>query len=155
LLHTSYPPSGGIIHPGFGSSVAQQLGSADFDLPHFVSIAGQSVGPSYLGVRYAPFIVTDPNQPPDNLVPPVSGDRLSRRLELLKELESPLARTGAGPLVYEHQTLYERTAQMALSPRTKASDLSRDPDKVRDLYGRSSFGQGCLMARRLIEAGVT
>ncbi len=155
LLHTSYPPSGGIIHPGFGSSVAWQLGEADFDLPHFVSIAGQSVGPSYLGIRHAPFVVTDPNKPPDNLVPPVGGDRLSRRLELLKELESPLAQTAAGPLVSEHQTLYERTAQMALSPRTKAFDLAREPDKIRDLYGRSSFGQGCLMARRLIEAGVT
>src|SRR5258707_6423518 len=62
LLHTSYPPSGGIVHPSFGSLVAKQLGVADFDLPHFVSISGQSVGPSFLDVRYAPFVVTDPNQ---------------------------------------------------------------------------------------------
>src|SRR5207248_10141930 len=120
LLHTSYPPSGGIVHPGFGSLVAQQLGEADFDLPHVVSIAGPSVGPSFLGVRYAPFVVTDPNQPPDNLVPPVSGDRLNRRLGLMKELEAPLAGTGAAALVREHQTLYEQTAQMVLSPRTRA-----------------------------------
>src|SRR5580692_8209896 len=60
LLHTSYPPSGGIVHPGFGSLVAQQLGEADFDLPHFVSISGASIGPSFLGVRHAPFVVTDP-----------------------------------------------------------------------------------------------
>ena len=155
LLHTGYAPSGGIVHPGFGALVAQQLGTADFDLPHFVSIAGQSIGPSFLGVRHAPFIVTDPNQPPDNLAVPVSKDRLNRRLELMKELESPLARTGAGPLVKDHQTLYEQTAQMVLSPRTKAFSLDQEPDRMRDLYGRSSFGQGCLMARRLIEAGVT
>src|SRR5205807_4631213 len=116
LLHTSYPPSGGIVHPGFGSLVSQQLGPADFDLPHFVSISGQTVGPSFLGVRYAPFVVTDPNQAPDNLLPPVAPDRLTRRLGLLKELEAPLARGGAAPLVRDHQTLYERTAQMALSP---------------------------------------
>src|SRR4051794_24882323 len=116
LLHTSYPPSGGIVHPGFGSLVAQQLGTADFDLPHFVSISGPSVGPSFLGVRYAPFVVTDPNQPPDNLAPPVSQGRLNRRLELMKELDAPLARTGAGSLVKDHQTLYEQTAQMVLSP---------------------------------------
>jgi hypothetical protein len=155
LLHTSYPPSGGIVHPGFGTLVAQQLGAADFDLPHFVSISGQSVGPSFLGVRYAPFVVTDPNQPPDNLTSPVSHDRLTRRLELMKELEAPLARTGAGPLVKDHQTLYDQTAQMVLSPRTKAFSLDREPDKLRDGYGRSAFGQGCLMARRLVEAGVT
>jgi uncharacterized protein (DUF1501 family) len=156
LLHTSYPPSGGIVHPGFGSLVAQQLGAADFDLPHFVSISGASVGPSFLGVRYAPFVVTDPNQPPDNLVPPVSKDRLTRRLELMKDLEAPLARSpGAGPLVKEHRELYDQTAQMVLSPRTKAFNLDAEPDRTRDLYGRSAFGQGCLMARRLIEAGVT
>src|SRR5579884_1196432 len=52
LLHTSYPPSGGIVHPGFGSLVAQQIADADFDLPYVVSISGPSVGPSFLGVRY-------------------------------------------------------------------------------------------------------
>src|SRR5207245_8993680 len=53
------------------------------------------------------------------------------------------------------QTLYGQTAQMVLSPRVKAFDVSAESDKVRDAYGRSPFGQGCLMARRLIEAGVT
>src|SRR5205823_4195314 len=123
--------------------------------PHFVSISGQTVGPSFLGVRYAPFVVTDPNKAPDNLLPPVAPDRLTRRLGLLKELEAPQARGGAAPLVRDHQTLYERTAQMALSPRTKAFDLDREPARVRDACGRSAFGQGCLMARRLVEAGVT
>jgi hypothetical protein len=155
LLHTSYPPSGGIVHPGFGSTVAREIGPADFDLPGFVSISGPSVGPSFLGVRYAPFLVTDPNKPPDNLSLPVPPSRLERRLGLLKELEAPLARTGAAPLVRDHQTLYDQTAQMALSPRTRGFDLDREPEKVREAYGRSPFGQGCLMARRLIEAGVT
>jgi len=155
LLHTSYAPSGGIVHPGFGSLVAQQLGGADFDLPHFVSISGQSIGSSFLGIRYAPFVVTDPNQPPDNLVTPVAPARLNRRLELMKDLETPLAKTAAAPMVREHQTLYDQTSRMALSPRVKAFDLAREPDRVRDRYGRSAFGQGCLMARRLIEAGVT
>src|SRR5262249_2297921 len=155
LLHTSYPPSGGIVHPAFGSLVAQQIAPAEYDLPHFVSISGQTVGPSFLGVRYAPFVVTDPNQPPDNLALPVSKDRLNRRLELMKELEAPLARTGAGPLIEDHQKLYDQTTQMALSPGTKAFNLDREPDGMGDLYGRSAFGQGCLMARRLIEAGVT
>jgi hypothetical protein len=155
LLHTSYPPSGGIVHPGFGASIAKELGTADFELPQFVSISGGSIGPSYLGVRYAPFVVTDPNRPPDNLSAPVAQGRLHRRLELLQEMEGPLARTGAAPLVKDHQTLYHQTAQMVLSPRTEAFDLQRESEKLREAYGRSAFGQGCLMARRLIEAGVT
>ena len=155
LLHTSYAPSGGVVHPGFGAVVARELGGADFELPHFVSISGASVGPSFLGVRYAPFVVTNPNEPPDNLAPPVSGERLNRRLDLMKELEAPLDDSGAADLVREHRALYKQTAKMALSPRTRAFRLDNEPDRMREAYGRSAFGQGCLMARRLVEAGVT
>src|SRR5262245_35566835 len=140
LLHTSYPPSGGIVHPGFGSLVAQQLGAADFDLPHFVSISGQTIGPSFLGVRYAPFVVTDPNQPPDNLLPPVGKERLTRRLSLLKELEAPLTRTGAARLVREHQPFYDRRGQMALSRWTTAFSLDPERRRTGDVYGCSGLG---------------
>jgi hypothetical protein len=155
LLHTGYTPSGGIVHPGFGSIVASELGPDDFDLPHFVSIQGPSAGPSFLGVQCAPFVVTDPNRSPDNLTTPVAGSRLQRRLGLLRELEVPFAKSGAVDQVRDHQALYQQTAQMVLSPRVKAFDLEGEPAAVRDSYGRSGFGQGCLMARRLIEAGVT
>jgi hypothetical protein len=155
LLHTSYAPSGGIVHPGFGSIVASEIGTADFDLPQFVSIQGESVGPSFLGVQHAPFVVNDPNRPPDHLLSPVVGARLQRRLGLMKELEQPFARSGAAEQVRDHQALYEQTSHLVLSPRVRAFDLSVEPEKARAAYGRSSFGQGCLMARRLIEAGVT
>jgi hypothetical protein len=155
LLHTGYGPSGGIVHPGFGSIAASELGDPDFDLPHFVSISGASQGPSFLGIRYAPFIISDPTRPPDNLPNPVSRERFDRRLGLLKELEQPQEKTGAAKLVKDHQTLYQQTGQLVLSPRVKAFDLEREPEKIRDVYGRSAFGQGCLMARRLVEAGVT
>jgi uncharacterized protein (DUF1501 family) len=154
LLHTSYAPSGGITHPGIGSQVAQELGVADFDLPPFVSISGQSVSQGFLGVKYAPFVVTNPNQPPDNLPSPVAGARLQRRLDLLGELEATQAGSGLAPLMRDHKALYEQTARMVLSPRTAAFSLDREPEPIRELYGRSPFGQGCLMARRLIEAGV-
>jgi uncharacterized protein (DUF1501 family) len=155
LLHTSYPPSGGIVHPGFGSVVAKEIGPEDFDLPNFVSISGASVGPSFLGMRHAPFVISDPNRPPDNLPSPVPGPRLERRLDLIKELEDPQMLGAAAALVKDHQTLYRQTAQLVLSPRAGGFNLDAEPDRVRDAYGRSAFGQGCLMARRLIETGVT
>jgi uncharacterized protein (DUF1501 family) len=151
LLHTSYPPSGGIVHPGFGSLAAQDLAPADFDLPHVVSINGPGAGPSFLGVRYAPFVVTDPTQPPDNLLSKVPEGRLNRRLDLLKELEAPQTDSQ----VRDHQALYEQTARLVRSPRARAFRLDQEPARLREAYGRSAFGQGCLMARRLIEAGVT
>jgi hypothetical protein len=154
LLHTSYPPSGGIVHPGIGSIVARELGRANFDLPNFVSIQGQSIGPSFLGVQHAPFVILDPNRPPDNLAAPVPERRLNRRLDLMRELEQPFAETGAAAQVRDHQTLYGQTARFVLSPRVRSFNLADEPAGVRDAYGRSGFGQGCLMARRLVEAGV-
>src|SRR5207253_3078477 len=88
LLHAGYAPSGGIVPPGIGSLVASEIAPSDFDLPHFVSINRQNVGSSFLGVAYAPFIITDPNRLPDNLAAPVSGSRLERRLGLLKQMDN-------------------------------------------------------------------
>ncbi len=154
LLHTSYAPSGGIVHPGFGSIVAKEIGPRDFDLPSFVSISGASVGPSFLGVQYAPFIVLDPNRPPDNLQAPVADQRYQRRLALLRELEEPFAHAGAEQQVRDHQALYQQTSRLVLSPRTRSFSLEQEPNRMRDFYGRSAFGQGCLLARKLIESGV-
>jgi hypothetical protein len=154
LLHTAYPPSGGVLHPGFGAHVAQELGEADFELPLSVAVSGPGASASFLGVRFSPFVVTDPTRPPDNLTLPTPQARLERRLGLLADLERPALGTGVAPLVQEHQTLYKQSARMATSPAAAAFDLARESDKVRDGYGRSAFGQGCLMARRLVEAGV-
>src|SRR5262249_59320238 len=57
--------------------------------------------------------------------------------------------------VTDHRTLYTGAAQMVRSPRLQAFDLSKETATVRNKYGRNSFGQGCLLARRLVEAGVT
>jgi hypothetical protein len=154
LMHTSYSPSGGVVHPGMGSIVASKFFRPEFDLPSFVSIQGPSVGPSFLGVQYAPFVVNDPNRPPDNLSLPVPQNRHERRLGLLRDLERPFAAGGAEQQVRDHQTLYQQTSRLVLSPRVRSFDLDQEPARVRDAYGRSSYGQSCLLARRLIEAGV-
>jgi hypothetical protein len=151
LLHTSYPPTGGVVHPGFGSLAAQALAPEEFDLPHVVSISGPSASSSFLGVKYSPFVITDPTRPPDNLPAPVPVARLGRRLDLLRELE---AETPSSQ-VKDHQALYDQTSRLILSPRCRAFRLEEEPARVRGGYGASAFGQGCLMARRLVEAGVT
>src|SRR5262249_31682667 len=65
------------------------------------------------------------------------------------------AETGGKLRVEGHMALLESAQQMVLSPRLKAFDISQEKDSVRDRYGKSAFGQGCLLARRLVEAGVT
>jgi hypothetical protein len=65
------------------------------------------------------------------------------------------AKAGGADRVRDQQSLYRQTASMILSPRMKAFDVSGEPSELRDAYGRTPFGQGCLLARRLVEAGVT
>jgi Protein of unknown function (DUF1501) len=158
-MHTGYVPTGSVKYPSIGSIVASEIGPEKFDLPSFVSIGGRGsgAGSGFLGMHVAPFVVGNPNQMPNNLALPgnVSGERFNRRLGLLGELEEEFAGAGGGPRVEDHKALYSSASQMVLSPRIKSFDLSQEKAEVRDRYGRSPFGQGCLLARRLIEQGVT
>jgi hypothetical protein len=158
-LHTGYVPSGSVKYPSLGSIVASELGPQGFDLPHFVSIGNRAatIGSGFLGMNVAPFVVANPLQMPNNVALPrgVGSSRFTRRLDLLGQLEQDFAAAGGGPRVHDHRGLYAGAAQMVLSPRLKAFDLAQEKDRVRDRYGRNAFGQGCLLARRLIEQGVT
>jgi uncharacterized protein (DUF1501 family) len=155
-LHTGYAPTGTLKHPGFGSIVASELGDPDFDLPHIVGVGGASVGAGFLGVGVEPFQVQDPNRPPSNVTLPVPEGRFARRLALLDGLEKVgFGARGGADRVRDHRLLYGQTARMVRSPRMKAFDLASEPDAVRNAYGRTPFGQGCLLARRLVESGVT
>jgi hypothetical protein len=159
-LHTGYVPAGGVQHPAFGALAAKELGLPDFDLPYFVSIGNRfnnTTGAGFLGMKYAPFIVADATRMPNNSQLPagVSNERFSRRLDLMRDLETDFADAGAARAVTEHQSVYHNAANIVTSPRLKAFDLAKEKDGLRDRYGRNAFGQGCLLARRLVESGVT
>ena len=86
-LHTGYVPSATIKHPHIGCSVAGELGESHFDLPHIVSIGGPTIGAGFLGAAMEPFVVQNPEKPPENTEPRVATDRFRRRLGLLDRLE--------------------------------------------------------------------
>ena len=155
-LHTGYSPSGTVKHPSFGSVTAAELGDPKFDLPHIVSIGGATTGAGMLGVAYEPFLVANPLKLPENVAPQVPVPRFARRLGLLQTLEaSGFGASGGMDRVREHHSVYKQTAGMVLSPRMKAFDLEGEDSKLRAEYGQNAFGQGCLLARRLVQAGVT
>jgi hypothetical protein len=160
-LHTGYTPTPAVKHPTFGSLVAKELaaGAGNLDLPHFVRISSSisALGPGFLGSGVAPFNVTNPLAMPKNVTLPagISAERFGRRLELAKDLGDEFAADGGRPIVEEHQKLYDRAARMVRSRELAAFDLSGEKDALRDRYGRNAFGQGCLLARRLVERGVT
>lgn len=154
-LHTGYLPSGTVKHPSFGSLVTNEIAPPDSELPGFVSILGPSAGPGFLPVNYGPFRVANPNEMPANSRVLVSTERYSRRLGLLGKLEATYAQAGAQRQVENHGDLYAQASRLVLSSKLSAFDLSQESGQTREQYGKSSFGQGCLLARRLVEAGVT
>jgi hypothetical protein len=160
LVRTGYPPSEAIRYPAFGSLVARERTEVSFDLPAFVRIGKprittRDVDAGVLGVQYNPFKIDLPGKLPPDLVPTVAPNVLRRRLELSQRLDAEFAQAGAGDAVEQKRRIYDRTARFVLSPRVGAFDLSSEPAKLREAYGPSTFGQGCLLARRLVEQGVS
>jgi uncharacterized protein (DUF1501 family) len=74
---------------------------------------------------------------------------------MLEQVEANFGKVEGTDLVADHQKLIHKSSKMILSPKMEAFDLSREPEKMRDAYGRTKFGAGCLLARRLVESGVT
>lgn len=155
-LHTGYAPSGTVKYPGFGSVVAAELGDPKFDLPSIVSIGGPTIGAGMLGTAFEPFLIDNPTAPPTNAKLLVSESRFRDRGKLLFQLdEIGYGRAGGEDRVKEHKAIYRKAGDMVLSPRLQSFDLEKEPAALRDSYGRTPFGQGCLLARRLVESGVT
>ncbi len=158
LLHHGYLPMGGVKFPTLGAQVANQIGPAGFDLPSFVRIGGRSNDSGnggFLGVDYDPFVLQNPEAKPENTNPVTKDERYTRRLKLLGLVEQDFGAVEGADIVADHGKLIRKSSEMILSPRMEAFDLSQETDKMRDAYGRSRFGAGCLLARRLVEAGVT
>ena len=153
-MHTGYVPSGSVKHPAFGCAVAHQLADPANELPAVVSI-GPTEGAGFLGVDYEPFVVNSPGQMPSNVGAQVTDARLNRRLNVLGQLETEFAARGADVAVENHRQLYSKASKLVLSPQTKAFDFADESAETQARYGNSQFGKGCLLARRLVEHGVS
>ncbi|WP_425396178.1 DUF1501 domain-containing protein [Aeoliella sp.] len=157
-MHHGYLPMGGVKFPTLGSNVAHQIGDAACELPSFVRIGGRGQGSGnagFLGVDYDPLILQNADRPPANSSPTTSRDRYTRRLSLLQSLDNDFASAEGTDLVNDHRKLVDAASEMILSPKMEAFDIERESSSMRDAYGRTNFGASCLMARRLIEHGVT
>ena len=158
-MHTGYLPIATTKHPCFGSSV---VASVDIDeaLPAFVGLDVPKRTPGFnsgfLAANYAP-LATFGGRLPRNLKANsrVDQHRLERRLQLMKRLEQDYARDGREKLVQRHQQQYRQAANMMQSSLEKAFKYDDEPMKLRTAYGETRFGKNCLLARRLVEQGVT
>ena len=168
-LMSGNPLESNLVPPGFGAMLAWQQEQRARQTPPFVqvgTIASPRYGApghgGYLGRTYDPFVVeNDPNSssyavnafnPPSS----VNNARQSGRRGLLEAVDRYQARVeGQLPFARTHDEFQARAFSMITSRKAKdAFDLSREPDALRTTYGRNRVGQGLLLARRLVEAGV-
>ncbi|MFO0872215.1 MAG: DUF1501 domain-containing protein [Pirellulales bacterium] len=177
LMHTGRPPQGPIRYPAVGAFLGKELGDHASGVPGYVSVSPfRTFNPAafdagFLGPRFAPLTVAALDQPSaagmvdsqgyaqlkvDDLTPPseVSPERFQKRMELWDFLQGKFlsSRRAAGSVAQD--TLYRTAVQLMGHDVVRAFDLSTEPDDVRSAYGKGRFGQGCLLARRLIERGV-
>jgi hypothetical protein len=174
-LRTGYLPQGPIQYPPIGALVSKEIGRDDAPLPNFVSIApfrffrASAFGPGFLGPNFAPLIVGDsagrPNQSAFDyeqalkvqdldLARHVSRAHADSRIELLQGLQKDFLHTRPGIAAQSHLAAYDRAVRLMRTEAANAFDLEREKPALRDAYGRNLFGQGCLLARRLVERGV-
>jgi uncharacterized protein DUF1501 len=175
FMRTGNLPQGAIQFPTIGSLVSKEIGDPSAELPNFVSIAPfrqfsqGAFGPGFLGPNYAPLVVgeggfrepqandnadrslrvQDLDRPGD-----VSPDQAESRYDLLKDLERSFTSDRPTLVAQSHATAYDRAVRLMQSVGARAFTLSEEPARIREAYGRNLFGQGCLLARRLVERGV-
>jgi hypothetical protein len=155
-LHTGYKEGvGGLNYPSIGSIAAMEIGNPNNPLPNYVSIGNRSYGAGFLGPRHQPLNVVSPSRGVENMRPLVAERQFSNRVGLLEELEQNFHRTHETGTSTAHRTTYERAVTLMRDRGARAFDIASEPAASRTPYGASAFGDGCLLARRLIEAGVT
>ncbi len=169
------PGAAGIQYPSIGSLVSKELGDAKAELPNFVSIAPHrffsqaAFGPGFLGPLHAPLVVGENqnfNNPQGNGVDqilkvadldrPKAIDEATgaARLDLLRDMQDDFAAARPGQIAKSHAAAYDRAIRLMQSDGGEGVRPDDEKAALRDTYGRNLFGQGCLLARRLVERGV-
>ena len=154
-MHTGYVPNPNIEHPSYGAVISHETidQRPDLNIPPFVSVGGGSEGPGFLGMSWAPFVVNSNGQV-RNLEMGIEEKRLEQRMYALAELEKGFIAQNRGSAALDHAKILDKTRNLMTSPQMEAFKVTKEPKEVQDRYGTDGFGRGCLMARRLVEAGV-
>lgn len=154
-MHTGYVPNPNIEHPSYGSVLAHELidQRPDLEIPPFVSVGGGSVGPGFLGMAWAPFVVNSNGQV-RNLQMGLDQGRLMQRMAALSLIEKGFVSENRGSAANDHAKILDKTLALMTSKQMEAFKVMQEPKEIQDAYGTTGFGRGCLMARRLVEAGV-
>ncbi|MBA3707263.1 MAG: DUF1501 domain-containing protein [Planctomycetes bacterium] len=158
FMHTSYAMRGTIRHPAMGAWVSHLSGRRNATLPANVAIGagGQHAGAGYLESKHAPLPLGNPADGLQNSARPdgVTAKRFDRRLDLVDQFDASFRKQYDQKQVRAYKDLYDEAVQLMGSKDLAAFDISQESSDLRDAYGENPFGQGCLLARRLVEHDV-
>ena len=159
MMHTSYQMRGTIAHPSMGAWLAHFRGAGNPTLPAsvYVGNASRHPGAGFFSPELAPLFVNNPENGLRDieLQKGLTKDVQAARMQLASELDADFVRTFSKQRnVAAHSGAYDGAYRMMASKDIVAFDLAQEKAELRDSYGRDPFGQGCLLARRLVERGI-
>lgn len=158
LLHTSYQRRGTIVHPTMGAWVSRYTEKLNQTLPSNVKINGGSdvLGAGYFEKKHGPLPLGNPSAGIQNVVKSgyLDDSMYNKRLDVATKFNKSFGKEYPQKQIRAYTDLYDDATRLMKSDDLKAFDLSNEPQDIRDMYGDNNFGQGCLLARRLVESGV-
>lgn len=154
-MHTGYVPDANVDYPSYGAVMSHELMAqrSGLEIPPFVSVGGASEGPGFLGMAWAPFNVSSTGRI-RNMEAKLEGERLAQRRYALETIENSFIAQKRGTVLEDHRKVLGKTFDLLTSAQMEAFNVEKEPDAEKEKYGKNGFGQGCLLARRLVEAGV-
>src|SRR5262249_54160098 len=157
LMRTGYELRGTIQHPSLGAWTNYLSGTLNSELPGYVTINGGNMPTAgFFPPQYMALPLGDPKQGLQNAALPqgIGGGTFNKRLERLKKMNQAFAERYPQREVEAYADMYTDAVRLMRSADLHAFDLALEPETIRTAYGNDDFGQGCLLARRLVEHGV-
>ena len=155
LMRTGFEKRGTVVHPTLGAWAQNFLGPSHATLPSSVCVnQPANHGNGFFPATMSPLPILDPDEGLKNAIAKADSTVMEKRLSLLKQMDSTFNDAINDPSVAAYNDFYESTLRLMKGKDLECFDLDKESAELRAKYGRNKFGQGCLLARRLVEGGV-
>lgn len=155
LMRTGFEKRGTMVHPTLGAWAQNFLGPSHQTLPSSACVNRPADhGNGFFPATMSPLPILDPDAGLQNAIAKADSAVMEKRLSLLHQMDSNFSDAINDPSVSAYNDFYESTLRLMKGKDLQCFDLEKEPTDLRDKYGRNKFGQGCLLARRLVEGGV-
>mgnify|MGYP001313284736 CR=1 FL=1 len=154
VMHTGYRQSSGMTHPQLGSWAQMFLGKSHPVLPSSVLVASGNPGPGFLPPDYSHLPIGNASRGIKDLLPEIDKQQLDRRVKLAQKFSAAFSHYFPHDDVKAYNDFYDQTVKFISGDMAEPFDIQREPANLKNQYGNHPFGQGTLLARRLVERGV-